>query len=463
MGFSNDDVCNYVFCLQKPTCKHCMLFRQSHFGVARLEVYETRENARKNVTSKIITLENCVKISTAPPTSFTIVTKEAQYDFNTLSLDELQVWVSALQSVVFRDDVSKVTMVEEDNDLYCSLPEDKFVVQLAPSDVARRCNLEQNKYYTLILKANAIQLCEDQKILFTWPYRYIRRYGYRSGTFTFVAGRMCKSGEGEIHIKYQDHKQIFNSLIKKMNSMKKILSGESTLSLLDVGDNQFQAALGMEARSRSPLPPSPTSWTRIHDVEIDSAQNSIKSNSTEERAPLPKPRPSKPPRKILNSTSSLNHIADDIYEPLDYDINVNYDDVEQKSEAWRTLGIDDDCDIYCSWQKDDEFQPVNNTTLKPKPPNGMYDKLQFFGSTSKLATPGYKQVTPVASNSYPAWNEYAEVQVGMDGIRLADDSHLGYALIRKTTKPDYVEETSSVPHQVFNDNVYAVVSKPKQV
>jgi len=51
----------------------------------------------------------------------------------------------------------------------------------------------------------------------------------------------------------------------------------------------------------------------------------------------------------------------------------------------------------------------------------------------------------------------------MSAIRLADDSHLGYGIIRK--KPDLSEtaSTGGPQHKVFNNSEYAIVSKPKRV
>jgi hypothetical protein len=48
-----------------------------------------------------------------------IVTKNAIHHFASLSEKELSDWISAFQSVVFKDDCSRRT-IEEDNDLYCS-------------------------------------------------------------------------------------------------------------------------------------------------------------------------------------------------------------------------------------------------------------------------------------------------------------------------------------------------------
>ncbi|GLV31611.1 Downstream of kinase [Carabus blaptoides fortunei] len=97
------------------------------------------------------------------------------------------------------------------------------------------------------------------------------------------------------------------------------------------------------------------------------------------------------------------------------------------------------------------------------------ERLEFFGSSSKLSNiqPGYKQVSPAApaqpTTYAPSWNDYDEVETNMQAVRLADDSHLGYGVIRKSTPQKQTLDQGKVSHQVYNDTAYAVVSKPKRV
>lgn len=188
--------------------KFCALYKASKFGIERLEVYDDL-SASKNSPHKIITLENCIKITKKASTIFTIITKTATYDFNTQSEDALKKWMSALQSVAFRDDVSRVTIVE-DNDLYCSSGEGVFSVKLHASDASKRCGLEPINY-TLVLTSTAIQLrsSTDNKLLCTWPYCYIRRYGHKEGKFTFEAGRKCETGDGTFLLEHCNQQEIF--------------------------------------------------------------------------------------------------------------------------------------------------------------------------------------------------------------------------------------------------------------
>ncbi|RZC41649.1 docking protein 2 [Asbolus verrucosus] len=459
--------------------KYCYLFKASKFGIERLEVWDNSDKTR-GVPLRIITLENCIKITSDSDTHFTVTTKTNPYpyEFSALNVEEKNKWLSAFQSVAFPDDLSLITSIEEDNDLYCSSGEGIFNVKIHPSAASERCSLDNNTLYTLVLTSTAIQLktTYDGSLLFTWPYCFIRRYGYKSGKFTFEAGRKCDSGEGTFFLEHSNQQEIFRCLASKMKSMKKLLKEDPTNSapMLDCGDNQFHAALSMEARSRSPLPPSPIATTSLYDVE-----SNISTDSSD-KSKLMRQKPMKPPRKSLVAKQDTVKKFPAAYEPVD-----KYDKIEYRNDAWKTMGVDevkhtenvgvvDDEDEYFSWG---EQKPSNNfipvQTKAPKiitqtpqysSSEDNYDKLNFFGSSNKLnVKSGYKQIS-IASGlntmaSPPSFNDYDEVQPAMEEIRLADDSHLGYALVRKSSG----REKKDVDHHFHNNEPYAVISKPKRV
>lgn len=446
--------------------KYCLLFNASKLGIERLEVYDNKENHhRKEPPNKIFTLENCIKISEKDQLSLTIITKTWTQHFGTHTTTDLTNWITAFQSVAFKDDSCNLTIVE-DNELYCSSGEGVFTVKLLPSDASKRCGLE-SKEYILVISSTSMKLKDfpSSKTLFTWPHRYIRRYGYRGGKFTFEAGRKCDSGEGSFHLEHRNHQEIFRCLSSKMKSMRKLINEEA----IDCGDNQFQAALSMEARSRSPLPPSPTSATKSEPSSFESG-------------PIIKPKPIKPPRKNIPTPSNPD------YEPIS--AGLNYDLIEIRKEAWKTMGVDD---VTHSESEISPTTPPSMTksleNLSDIPPpvakvittkvmsDDNYYKLQFFGSKSQLDDlEGYQQVVvpksgvQQPSTSY-ALDDYEEVQGmrnEMESVRLADDSHLGYGMIRKQNKDEGIPQvlqqlTPHIPHHVVNDNEYAIISKPKRV
>ena len=153
-----------------------MLFNSSRHGIERLEICENKED--KN--PKIITLENCVKISqeAAPACLIHIVKKTGILTLNTQSEEDLKLWINALQSVAFRNKTNSNqlhTAIEEDNDLYCSsFGDGMFIVTLV--DSPSRCNIEA-KTYMLHLTGIELQLklTDESNIVANWPYPFIRK------------------------------------------------------------------------------------------------------------------------------------------------------------------------------------------------------------------------------------------------------------------------------------------------
>lgn len=480
--------------------KYCQLFKASKYGIERLEVFDSEEDSSKTTLIPIITLENCVKITQDAqkhqPYVFVVVTKTNVHHFAANSEEEMWQWISALQSVAFKDTASRQT-IEEDNDLYCSSGDaGVFSVNLVGSEASERCGLLPGPY-TLVVTPAALQLRdpENEKILFTWPYTFIRRYGYRSGKFTFEAGRKCESGEGTFHMEHSNQQEIFRCISSKMKNMKKLLTGESMGSspAIMCGDNQFQAALSMMARSRSPLPPSPTSSTPILDSEL-CGLSSVKPLMPLPVEPLPrllkpplplKPKPQKPPRKNIPPPVKVTKDFDENGETKNEDSVktkvsgfADYDDVEVRNEAWRTLGIDVMMHTerpFSSILNDDSANVDSKKICQQKvftqsPTEHHYDKLQHLGPTSKLhSKPGYRQIStaasvtslPLISISQNTGNESADE---MQAVRAADDSHLGYGMIRKKSVPADEHTVIDGPkHHVYNDMEYAVICKPNRV
>lgn len=254
---------------------------------------------------------------------------------NALTEDDLKEWITALQTVAFRDKGGTLnrnsTTIEEDNDLYCSSYGDGlFIVKLIPSATSIKCNFEP-KNYMLHLTATDIQLksVDDLSIIIAkWPYKFIRKYGYSDGKFTFEAGRKCKTGEGIFTFYHSNSIEVFRCMSSKTKSMKKLLSGDS-LNNLDCGDSQLSAALSMGAGSRSPIPPSPNQSTNEFELNNTSfsqncmatvrgflSSNDSLNNSSIGSTSIPsttttaattsttKHIPNKPPRKLLSPDRS---------------------------------------------------------------------------------------------------------------------------------------------------------------
>lgn len=226
--------------------------------------------------------------------------------------------MTALKSIAFKEPLERSSIIEKDNDLYqLSYSDGEFSVNLLVSDTTIRCNLEP-KMYSLAITATELHLksLENFSVIAKWPYRYIRKYGYRHGKFTFEAGRKCETGEGVFRFDHYNPQEIFNCMSARMKSMKEMIHGEGSV---DCSENQLSAALTMEAGSRTPLPP----YQHNNSTEFDlsshfsvpgfiSSNDSLNNVSTSSTSFLLKKLssiPDKPPRKTLGQTNLNNNIV----------------------------------------------------------------------------------------------------------------------------------------------------------
>lgn len=548
-----------------------MLFGRSSQGIERLEIgdNETDKNPR------IVTLENCIKVISEPlPASIiNVITKSGQLVFQCSNEIELNLWTRTLQQVAFNEKLgtlSKRNSIVEYNELYCSsFSEGKFTCTLVPTDISIK-NKFDAKVYILELTSTEIQIksYEDENTMIAkWPYRYIRKYGYRDGKFTFEAGRKCDTGEGTFKLDHSNPQEIFRCMSAKMKSMKKLLNGDSSTSL-DCGENQLNAALSMEAGSRSPLPPhinSPNS------PDIDISHASLRGFLSTDSINLPFlpgpakntsiPIPNKPPRKTLHIVNNNDHSLNQQEALVQLDSpppppkrNVSmmsrardYECIENITDAWKTLGIDevkhtenvgastpeDELQEF-AWQRSKSFNrnetrkisivdinenstSVNNNSnvsnSKVEKNNGSidgeddgdYDRLEFFPpSNTKITSSGYKTIVPINAHTIkkkPTISDDYEIIIPNElqqasssssipqstlfptseppqlaTSRLADDSYLGYGVIRKSSLPQPSSSSTSQTHTVvlsdeddlldhgnIKYNQYAIVSKPKRV
>lgn len=523
---------------------------------------EITDNEIDDKNPRIVTLENAVKVNSLTEPSqvhlINVTTKTGQIIFQCTNEVELNLWTNQLQAVAFNDKLtqSKRNSIVEYNELYTSFSEGKFTCKLSPTDITIKNKLEA-KLYILELTMTEIQLKnyeEESIIMAKWPYRYIRKYGYRDGKFTFEAGRKCDTGEGMFQLIHTNPQDIFRCMSSKMKSMKKLLNGDSSGSL-DCGENQLNAALSMEAGSRSPLPAfinSPNS----PDVDISMASHAslrgfLSSTDSINISFLPGPStvknapiliPSKPPRKTISTTSSEDRINSNFNETLIQldspptppernksmgDRSRDYECIENITEAWKTLGVSDvkhtehvstpeDELQEFAWQRSKSFnrnetRKVSIVDIKKNSNNvsvtrlerlsddeSDYDRLEFFPSKSlnKISS-GYKTIVPIVPNSTKkkssTSDDYEIITPTTEDSnrqnnnninqfapsRLADDSYLGYGVIRKTSAPQSSStgfsststaqtvalSESDIMMDKYSSNGldYAIVSKPKRV
>ncbi|XP_053699017.1 uncharacterized protein LOC128745986 [Sabethes cyaneus] len=465
--------------------KYFQLFKASRNGIERLEISDSEND--KNI--RIVTLENCVKITVehSPNNTINVVTKTGQVQLHSNNDMLIKQWKIALQSVAFREKssnngiVSANTIIEEDNDLYCSsYSEGIFTVTLIPTSASIKCGLEP-KLYTLMLSSSDVLLKsydDESFIVARWPYRFIRKYGYRDGKFTFEAGRMCDTGEGTFKLDNVNPQEIFRCMATIMKSMKnKINTGTPNKS------HQLNVALRMEAGSRSPLPPS-TSDTAIVTECHNSFRNLLTSSEITNTSSMPNHIvPCKPLRKDLSSnlnsktsfkvlseeychsdnskvSSILTHnfnnfenskeYADEsIYSnavPINSKSDREYECVEDITEAWKKLGIDNinhsenlpDNELCSSQELSSQHCLEKSAVCKKMNKNidETYEKLNFFRTSYKSC--GYKTVVSI------------NPQLSLDRVKVnvSDD----YEIVGEPTASSNNQDSGSSELECFDDN-----------
>ncbi|XP_009882673.1 PREDICTED: LOW QUALITY PROTEIN: docking protein 2 [Charadrius vociferus] len=95
--------------------------------------------------------------------------------------------------------------------------EQAFKVTVKATESSERCRL----WGRCILRAGeeALELLDFQtlEIIYSWPYRFLRRFGRDKVTFSFEAGRRCASGEGNFEFETRQGNEIFQAIESAIN------------------------------------------------------------------------------------------------------------------------------------------------------------------------------------------------------------------------------------------------------
>ncbi|NWX49028.1 DOK2 protein, partial [Steatornis caripensis] len=226
-----------------------VLYRESSCSTARLELFEgsappAAEKLRKGDSSKrLVKLSDCVHVAEASGDAgcpketvpFLLETTDKRY---LLAADgtEAAGWIQKLCELAFsrsREEPAagkdgqqnslgtdgKFSM--EENSLYSSRGkaglEQMFEVTVRATESSERCRL----WGRCILRAGeeALELWDFQtlEILYSWPYRFLRRFGRDKVTFSFEAGRRCASGEGNFEFETRQGNEIFQAIESAIN------------------------------------------------------------------------------------------------------------------------------------------------------------------------------------------------------------------------------------------------------
>ncbi|NXH18735.1 DOK2 protein, partial [Bucco capensis] len=227
-----------------------VLSRESSCCSSRLEFFEGScppppEKLRRGEGSKkMLKLSDCVLVAEATgepgcpkdTSPFLLETTEKRY-LLAAEGSEVSSWIQKLCELAFprnreeqaagKDGQQQISLningefSMEENSLYsCRAKgslEQAFEVTVRGTESSERCQL----WGRCILRAgqDALELlhCQSLELLYSWPYRFLRRFGRDKVTFSFEAGRRCTSGEGNFEFETQQGNEIFQAIEAAIN------------------------------------------------------------------------------------------------------------------------------------------------------------------------------------------------------------------------------------------------------
>ncbi|NXL87961.1 DOK2 protein, partial [Alectura lathami] len=216
-----------------------VLYRESPCSTARLELLEgsappAADKLRKGEGSRrLVKLSDCVHVAEAggeagcPKESVPFLLETTDKRFLLAAEGgEAADWVRRLCELAFprsREEQAAGKDAElsadsefsmEENTLYSSRGKGKrleheFEVTVRATESSERCRLRGR--FVLRAGEEALELRDFQSrdVLYSWPYRFLRRFGRDKVTFSFEAGRRCTSGEGNFEFETRQGNKIF--------------------------------------------------------------------------------------------------------------------------------------------------------------------------------------------------------------------------------------------------------------
>ncbi|XP_059804455.1 docking protein 2-like [Hypanus sabinus] len=240
-----------------------LLYGESTCSVARLEYFDfkegmsltERQSTKKLESKKVIKLSDCIRITDATGEScpsdcrsFHLETIEKLFVF-AVECSEYDDWNKILCEMAFpmhwnewpglsksdstlRSKTTKSNSVEmEENTLYSTHKAvTEFRVTVRKTEAAERCHLQG--MFLLAVEEDSLELkdLKSGEVLYTWPYRFLRRFGRDKVTFSFEAGRRCASGEGNFEFETRQANGIFQIIESAIKIVRQGFREEKQLS-----------------------------------------------------------------------------------------------------------------------------------------------------------------------------------------------------------------------------------------
>lgn len=191
----------------------CTLYEKTDRSPAKLQI---TDESNPGTDLKTLILENvCViqkKLSKSKRYKVEIHWRKEKFSFAVDSEQEANSWIDHLNDAAEFNKISKKISAENlstsssvsENDAemfvtnldYQSFDMWTYDVEMHNTEASLRCQLSGPYRLQLTQQGFFLLTVKERRVLYQWPYHFIRRYGKNQTTFTIQAGRKCESGEG---------------------------------------------------------------------------------------------------------------------------------------------------------------------------------------------------------------------------------------------------------------------------
>uniref|UniRef100_A0A3B4Y6V0 Docking protein 2 n=1 Tax=Seriola lalandi dorsalis TaxID=1841481 RepID=A0A3B4Y6V0_SERLL len=200
------------------------------------------------------------------------------------------------------------------------------------TEASERCRLKGD----VLLRADvdALHLLDKSgDVVFTWPYRYLRRFGRDKSTFSFEAGRRCESGEGSFEFDTKQGNFLFQAVEAAINLQRISLPHRQT-SGGGLASPDIPQALNLPPLPlNTPLitPPEPE-----YSLPFDTINKNMMADILSSHPARSCESSGDPLYDSIDEMKIRNHIYD---EPEGCAATAVYDDPEEmRGDAWRIMG-----------------------------------------------------------------------------------------------------------------------------
>lgn len=208
--------------VKKYQKRYAALFRRSHRGVSRLELYDNKDGFQKRAKKHIISLDNCITIERTKTVEGKKHDLQIKLTFNdnkeqillTETEQDKELWYCALSGVIFGGGALT------DNMIYEQYEEDGYDVVIRENDLAKKLKL--HGMYRLVVTDKNVELRDKSKtksITAKWPLMLLRKYGRDKQEFSLEAGRRCESGPGMFIFMTDHYNEIFQEVDSKVRDL----------------------------------------------------------------------------------------------------------------------------------------------------------------------------------------------------------------------------------------------------